>query len=502
VTHQSLIIIGAGLAGLSTGCYAQMNGYESQIFEHHSRPGGVAAAWKRGSYLIDGGIHFVMGHKPGTALYAIYRQLGIVPTNRFVDLASYGRFLHEPSGRDLLLSTDLDQWGSALNTLSPTDAAIVDELIVGGRAFQRPDIGEIGMSKPPELLTAVDSIKDLWAMRHLLRYMTGRFNQPVARYAAAVGDPVLRTCLERLFLPEVPVYFIFMLLGLLASGQIGLIEGGSLDFVQAIRDRYLALGGSISYRATVKEILVEHDRAVGVRLADGTQHRADAVVSACDGRCTIFDLLGGRYVDAKTKERYMTWPTFAPLLMVSYGAAREFASDPPFTTIILEQPLAIGQQLVDVIMVRLFNYSPRFAPPGKTVVQVELETKWAYWHDLQQEDKARYAAEKARLAAEILSRLEPHYPGIASCVEVTDVATPYTTWRYTLNHEGAWEGWLLTPEAMRTMVRRTLPGLSGFVMAGQWVMPGGGVSSCLYSGRHAAQILCRRDRKPFTTSTQ
>jgi thioredoxin reductase len=34
------IIIGAGLAGLSTGCYARMNGYSSRIFEHHSVPGG------------------------------------------------------------------------------------------------------------------------------------------------------------------------------------------------------------------------------------------------------------------------------------------------------------------------------------------------------------------------------------------------------------------------------------------------------------------------------
>ena len=50
MAEKSLIIIGAGLAGLSTGCYAQMNGYQSCIFEHHTAPGGVAAAWKRKGY--------------------------------------------------------------------------------------------------------------------------------------------------------------------------------------------------------------------------------------------------------------------------------------------------------------------------------------------------------------------------------------------------------------------------------------------------------------------
>ena len=59
-------------------------------------------------------------------------------------------------------------------------------------------------------------------------------------------------------------------------------------------------------------------------------------------------------------------------------------------------------------------------------------------------------------------------------------------------------GWLPTPKAMRTLVLKTLPGLSNFYMAGQWVAPGGGVPPCLYSGRHIIQILCRKDGKRFS----
>ena len=47
---QSLIIIGAAIAGLATGCYAQMNGYQSQIFERHDKPGGLCTAWRRKDY--------------------------------------------------------------------------------------------------------------------------------------------------------------------------------------------------------------------------------------------------------------------------------------------------------------------------------------------------------------------------------------------------------------------------------------------------------------------
>jgi ribulose 1,5-bisphosphate synthetase/thiazole synthase len=39
--ERSIIIVGAGIAGLSAGCYGQMNGYRTQIFEMHTTPGGV-----------------------------------------------------------------------------------------------------------------------------------------------------------------------------------------------------------------------------------------------------------------------------------------------------------------------------------------------------------------------------------------------------------------------------------------------------------------------------
>jgi phytoene dehydrogenase-like protein len=38
--EPSILIIGAGFAGLSAGIYAQMNGYQTQILEMHDLPGG------------------------------------------------------------------------------------------------------------------------------------------------------------------------------------------------------------------------------------------------------------------------------------------------------------------------------------------------------------------------------------------------------------------------------------------------------------------------------
>ena len=62
---RSIIIIGGGIAGLA-GCYGQMNGYQTQIFELHDKPGGLCTAWQRRGYTFDGCIEWLVGS--GTAL--------------------------------------------------------------------------------------------------------------------------------------------------------------------------------------------------------------------------------------------------------------------------------------------------------------------------------------------------------------------------------------------------------------------------------------------------
>ncbi len=502
VKEKSLVIIGAGLAGLSAGYYARLNGYQTRIFEHHSRAGGVAASWERHGYKIDGGIHFLMGCRPGQSLYELYRELGAIQSpDDIIPLETYGRAMDEHGDHSVAATRDLARFVADMAGISPADRPALQKLMDAAGALRGLDMAAMGMEKPPELTSATDRVKQLWGARRAERYFTGQWAHPVSEYAKGFKDPWVRWVVEHLFMPEVPVWFVAAIFGLLVDGQLGLLRGGSRAFVEGIERRYLGLGGAISYRSTVEEILVDHGRAVGVRLADGTVHRADAVISAADGRSTIFTLLRGRFLDKKTADRYEHWRLFPPLIMVSLGVAREFSGEPAFSMIRLQNPLEVGGRMVEGMMVRCFNYAPGFAPTGKTLLQVEFETEWDHWN-LLRSDPAAYRAEKERVAAEVVDRLERLYPGIRTQVEMTDVATPYTTWRHTLNYQGAYEGFLPTPETITTAVDRTLPGLDGFFMAGQWVMPGGGVPPALFSGRHAVELLCRWDGRPFLRSSR
>jgi phytoene dehydrogenase-like protein len=52
---------------------------------------------------------------------------------------------------------------------------------------------------------------------------------------------------------------------------------------------------------------------------------------------------------------------------------------------------------------------------------------------------------------------------------------------------------------MITGMRKTLPRLQNFYLAGQWVEPGGGLALAAYSGRNAIRLICQEDDIPFIT---
>jgi len=497
---KSMIIIGAGLAGLSTGCYAQMNGYESKIFEHHTKPGGVAAVWRRKDYLIDGGVHFLICHKPGTPIYDVYSEIGAVGSYEIEDMTSYLRFVDEDGSTIVEFTSDLKKLEQDLISIAPDDADEIRKLIKEVDWMKdSPLLTDLGMSvSAPEMRGRFDILKDMWNMRSFMKYFTGKYSKTAAGYSEHLQTPILQTVIKYAFSPDVAFWFVIMILASIAGGHLGLFKRGCHEFVEAIVAKYESLGGHIQYRSKVEKIIVEDDVAVGVVLEDGTEHRADVVVSAADGRSTIFDLLEGKYVDDKIKKRYDTWKPFDPILVVSYGLNREFEKGAPFMALTMKEPLEYAGRSVSYLPLRILNYSDAFAPEGKSVIQVMLETDWEFWYKLRQ-NRDEYNVYKKQVAEEIIKRLEVFYPGITSQVEVTDVATPITSWRYTLNDKGSPMGWMMTRSTLTELISRTLPGLENFYMAGHWVLPGGGVPGCIYTGRNVIQILCKKNNEKFRT---
>ena len=287
-------IVGAGIAGLSAGCYGQMNGFRTQIFEKHDKPGGLCTSWKRQDYTIDGCLHWLVGSRPGTNFYRIWEELGAVQGRRMIDHEEFLR-VEGKGGKAFIVYCDIDRLEQHLKELAPRDAPAIEELTQAVRTCAKYDLP---VDKAPELYGTIDGSWFLIRMLPFLRLMSKWKKVTVRDYAQRFSDPFLRDAFPLLAdLPDFPMAGVLMILAWMHRKSAGYPVGGSLEFSRSIERRYLDLGGTIHYRAPVAEILVDHDMAVGVRLADGTEHRSDITISAADGHATIFDLLGGRYID-------------------------------------------------------------------------------------------------------------------------------------------------------------------------------------------------------------
>src|SRR5512139_2372212 len=161
--EKRMVIIGAGIAGLSTGCYALMNGYKTTILEMHTSPGGLCTAWKRKGYTFDISMHMLVGSKSGP-FKQMWQELGVLKGREFFYHDETVRI--ESGGKSLDICADPRRLEDQMLALSPADAHLTKEFVrlLSGKSLYG------GMSlKPAEMFSLKDNIKMAAALLPLVR---------------------------------------------------------------------------------------------------------------------------------------------------------------------------------------------------------------------------------------------------------------------------------------------------------------------------------------------
>jgi phytoene dehydrogenase-like protein len=494
--QKHILIIGAGVAGLSAGCYARMNGYRATIFELHDLPGGLCTAWERKDYMIDGCIHYLFGSGEGQPFHQMWRELGAVQDRPMIDHDEYQRITDEE--HTLIVYADPARLQEHMCELSPEDAGLIRQFCDGVRKFSEFDMSAM-YRKPKPLMGALDWREFGMQMMPFLGPMLKWASVSSGEFAARFKHPFLQRAVAHMFSwEEAPVMMGMSLLAYMHTGNAGFPTGGSLEFARAIEKRFLELGGEIRYKAQVEKILVENDRAVGVRLYNDEVHRGDVVISACDGRGTIFDMLGGEYTNRRIRRMYDGHLPMHSMMQISLGVDRDLSVEPHWVTHLLDKPVLVAGEPRFEIGVKHYCFDPSLAPKGKSVVELIIRTNYAYWQRIY--GRRLYDDEQRQVSGIVIDYLDEWHPGLKACIEVVDEATPLSYERYTGNWMGSTCGWLMTKETMPMLINgvpKTLPGLNDFYLAGQWVEPGGSVPLAAASGRNAVQLICATDGVDF-----
>jgi phytoene dehydrogenase-like protein len=487
---KSIIIIGAGIAGLATGVYAQMSGYRTHILEMHNKPGGACTAWKRKGYTFDYCIHNLAGTGEYSATHHLWEELGALRDTTIIDEEEFVS-VEDSQGKKLNLYSNADRLEEHLRTLAPADEAAIEKFVNLVRKFKRFDMSSMiegGMSS---------TLSSLRYMRDIMKWS----KVSMAEYADEFTDPFLRKAFPLLHysIPSVPVFANASTLAALGRGDMGRPTGGSLEFARNIEKRYQEIGGLVTYGAKVTEVVVENGSAVGVRLEDGTEHRADMVVSAADGYATIYGMLNGRYTDPLIESYYHEWvPESEPFaLEVFIGAYLDLSGEKHAVVLLLDQPVTIAGSEVQHLALELFDHHTGFAPEGKGVIKVVFDSSNGHWK--QAKERGSYQEEKDAVSSQVIELLSKRFPDLRSKVEAVDVVTPLTAERYTGTYRGyqCWPAKESYMKIMRKGLSRTLPGLKNFHMVGQWASASTGVSTAAIEARKLVKELCKHDDRRF-----
>ncbi|MFE9248887.1 phytoene desaturase family protein [Streptomyces sp. NPDC007088] len=528
-----MIIIGAGLGGLSTGCYARMNGYRTHILEMHEIPGGCCTAWERGDFTLDACVSWLLGSGPGNEMHQIWLELGALQGKevRHFDVFNIVR---ARDGRAVYFYSDPDRLEAHLRELSPPDARRIKEFCDHLRAFRKA-LAVYPFLKPVGLMGRVERWRMLASFLPYFNAVRKTISVLMSDYSARFQDPLLREAFNFVLYekhPNFPVLPTQFQLASHANLSAGVPEGGSLGLARSMEGRYLRLGGRVSYNTKVEEILVEEDRAVGVRLSDGSTLRADIVVSACDGKTTMSKFLGDRYLNDAYRRLYtrtihepgMVFPGYFTLFL---GLDRAFPEADPCTTYLLDEAQAAeltGIRHASVNVQFRNRHYPELAPDGASVVYATYFCDIAPWRALDEGPEQRtrsrggqelhtlpvrhgrgYYAAKRKARTALVRFLDDRFPGLAEAIVVRDVSSPLTQVRYTGNHDGTvlgWQPFVESGETLEELVKKHgpgLPGLENFYQSGVWATTGGLIRAAA-AGRHVMQFVCRDDGRAFTAS--
>lgn len=506
-----VIVIGAGIAGLSTGCYAQMSGMRTRIFEKHVLPGGCCTAWSRDGYLFDYCIEWLIGTAAGNDANQVWRELGALDGKTVRNFDLFNKVVDE-GGRSVTFWNDPARLEEHLLRVSPADARLIRSFCRDLRRFTEIEL--YPFLTAPALRTVRERAATLRTVLPAFHLFWRTAATPMHRFADRFEDPLLRRAFRNIFFQDPEGFPLLPYLFNMASayhGNAGFPQGGSLGLARSVEERYTGLGGTVTYRARTEKVLVDNGRAIGIELRNGRRYYAEHIVSACDGHTTIYELLGGRYTGARVDKLYtdlLERPgTLFPAVVSAFvGVQGGLPAEDAHSTTYLLPPAAAAElpgALQSSLVVQLRSrYSDGFAPPGKSVVHCTYFSDYTYWKALRHSDRKAYWARKREVAAFVRRFLERLWPGTAERIDLVDVASPATTRRYTGNHNGsilAWKAFSDADDVSADLVgkdRMRLPGLSGFSMAGQWVGMGGLIRAAS-TGRFATQYLCEELGLPF-----
>ena len=452
VSRDRVVVIGAGIGGLTAGALLAHRGYSVRVLDQAIVPGGCASTFQRRGFTFDVGATQVAGLEPGGIHHRIFSELGIdLPEATFCDpaCAVYLPGESEP----ISVWRDPDQWKAERQRQFPGSEPfwqLLSDLFRHSWAFQSRD-----PVLPPR------SLWDLWQLTQALRPDT---LLTVPHTFSTVGDALrgyglgddqrLRTFLDlqlklysQVNADETALLYAATALGV-SQAPLGLYHlQGSM---QVLSDRLVSAlerdGGQLHMRHTVEQIHTEAGKVTGVSIrnqktGETWTEPADHVVA----NVTVQNLvqLLGETAPSGYQHRVEKLPSASGAFVIYLGVDRSAIPPncPPHLQFLYDYEGPIGEN--NSLFVSVSHEGDGRAPEGKATVIASSFTDPNLWWGggemgsggVRESDRA-YESLKRKYTEGAIARLGEFFTLNEQTILYQEAATPRTFARYTGRDRG------------------------------------------------------------------
>ena len=490
---KDVIIIGAGMAGLTCGCLLAKKGLKVLLIEKNQKVGGCCTSFERNGFSFDLSVQSIGECQEGGRIWSLLKTLNLLEQIHFVPLEP-AREYHFP-GQRVTQSSRLETHIENLSSLFPKERKGIEEVYAVLRKIFKE------FSSIPSSLSWFEPSSFSSQYPFLSRYKDKTYGELLNEF---ISHPFLKTLLS-----------IRSSYGLLPPEEISVVGMAGIEMsyfnygVSCVEGRVEQLplkmgealektGAQVLTGHEVQEVLIEDKKAVGVRLKDDQEITGKVVISNIDADHTFLGLIGEDHIPggfrSKLKGMRPSLSYFILYLGIEgeLGELRVSNNEVFFDAQLQKEFESLYENRISekapFYLLAPSKVNPRHAPKGKSTLCLSCKTSYHF--------SPRWDGEvKGQLSQRLIKQASAFIPNLDKRIVVKIETTPKTIEQWTGNRWGAAYGWAQVPrQSGLYRLSRTTP-IPNLYLTGHWTSPGGGIAGVVASGELTAEAVLKRSTK-------
>ncbi len=502
-SHCDVIVIGAGITGLTAAALLSKSGLNVVVLEEQSRPGGYLMGFKRKGFSFDSSIQWLNQCKENGLVSRIFKYIG---SDYPKSTAMKNIRRYKSNSFDYLLTDDPYALRNQLIIDFPDEKSNIIKFFEDCRKLGKhfdivnDRMRSIDTMTLPE--KAIFGVKMLWWVIPIWKYLRMSADHGLNLYFKNESIKKIFPSEEKFMAVIMPFCWAFI-------GDFQYPpKGGAEVFVNWLVSKIRKTSSVLFLKSAVEKVLVEDKKAVGVALADGHKIYSKYIIAACDVESLYEKMLPAGAVPVKLINKIKDADLYYSSVTLFIGLDCETSSlgfNEEMACLTIENLSREGHSGRDPHKIPLIVQVPTardnsLAPKGKSTMTIhcaawmDYENYWKTGKNFSRGDA--YKKFKKEFADIMIDRVEKMLKiNIRKHINVLEISTPISYWRYTKNRDGSIMGASPTDKNIKSKLAHNITPVKNLFLAGHWAEYGGGVPIGVKSASNVSLLILKKENK-------